>query len=202
LAIMSIVKKLKIKKNIIAVLPVVENLINEDAYRPSDIITMLSGNTVEITNTDAEGRLILADAIHYATELNPDTIITIATLTGAASIALGHRFCALLSNDEELLAKIQASGNAVDDLGWPLPIHEDYRKEMESKIADLRNHDTAGGGGAGTAKAAAFLEKFTKNNKWCHLDIGGTAFTARPKPYEVKGATSHGLRMLLRYLES
>lgn len=202
LAIMDLVKKLKIKKNIIGIMPVVENLVNEDAYRPSDIITMLSGTTVEITNTDAEGRLILADAIHYATELKPEAIITIATLTGASFAALGHRYCALVSNNDQLRDQLQAISHEVDDLAWALPIHEDYRKEMESKIADLRNHDSNSGGGAGCTKAAAFLEKFVKNNKWCHIDIGGTAYTSRPKPYETKGATSHGLRMLIKFLES
>lgn len=201
LAIMKILKRLGIKKNIIGVVPVVENLINEKAYRPSDIITMLSGNTVEITNTDAEGRLILADAISYARELNPEVIVTIATLTGAALVALGHRYCAVIGNDESLRNEIQKAGDEVDDLGWPLPIHDDYRKEMESVIADFRNFDLGSGGGAGSAKGAAFLEKFVGENRWCHIDIGGTAFTSRPKPYEVKGSTAHGLRMLLKFLE-
>lgn len=201
LAIMKIIKRLGIKKNIIGIVPVVENLINENAYRPSDIITMLSGNTVEITNTDAEGRLILADAISYATELDPEMIITIATLTGAALVAVGHRYSALIGNDDALRRALQEAGDQVDDLGWPLPIHEDYRKEMDSKIADFRNFDIGSGGGAGSAKGGAFLEKFVGKNKWAHIDIGGTAFTTRPKPYETRGATAHGLRMLLKFLE-
>jgi len=202
LGIMKIIKRLGIKKNVIGIVPVVENLINEKAFRPSDIITMLSGNTVEITNTDAEGRLILADAIYYSRALNPEMIITIATLTGASLVALGHRYSAIMGNDDALTADVQRSGNEVDDLGWTLPIHDDYRKEMESKIADFRNYDLGSGGGAGSSKGAAFLEKFVGENRWCHIDIGGTAFTSRPKPYETKGSTAHGLRMLLKFLES
>lgn len=202
LGVMSIIKQLGIKKNVIAITPVVENLINEEAYRPADVITMLSGNTVEITNTDAEGRMILADALHYASEIDPQSIISIATLTGASFVALGHRYCALLGNDDLMRADIQVASKETDELAWSLPIHPDYDKEMNSQIADFRNYDLGSGGGAGTAKAAAFLEKFVGNKKWCHLDIGGTAMTTRPRPYQVKGATAHGLRILLRYLEN
>lgn len=202
LAIMKIIKRLGIKKNIVGIVPVVENLINENAYRPSDIITMMSGNTVEITNTDAEGRLVLADAIHYSLALDPEMIVTIATLTGASLAAVGHRYCAIMGNDDDLRLQMQQAGDKVDDLAWPLPIHEDYRKEMDSRIADFRNFDLGSGGGAGSSKGAAFLEKFVGKNKWCHIDIGGTAFTTRPKPYESKGSTAHGLRMLLKFLES
>lgn len=200
LGIMRLAKKLQIKKNIIAVMPIVENLINENAYRPSDVITMLNGKTVEITNTDAEGRLILADALHYALKHKPKALISIATLTGAAFIALGHRYTALLGNNESLMDELKNAGRKTDDLCWPLPIHEDYLKEMDSEIADYRNFDRTSGGGAGTAKAAAFLQKFVEGHKWAHLDVGGTAVTTRPKEYEAKGATASGLRLLLEYL--
>jgi len=201
MGLMKVLKELGIKKNVIGIIPLVENLINQDAYRPSDIITMLSGNTVEITNTDAEGRLILADALHYASEKDPASIISIATLTGAVFAALGHRYSGLMGNDPELISELKKSGETVDDLAWELPIHEDYRKEMDSKIADFRNYDKGSGGGAGSSKAAAFLEKFVQKKKWCHIDIGGTAFTSKAKKYEQTGATAHGLRMLIEFLE-
>lgn len=202
LGIFKILKRLKIRKNIVAVIPVVENLVNENAYRPSDIITMLSGKTVEITNTDAEGRLILADAITYSIELDPQEMITIATLTGAVCVALGDRYAGLMGNSVRLRRALQNAGKSVDDLGWPLPIHPDFKKSMKSKIADLTNFDMAAGREAGSSKGGAFLENFVEGRKWCHIDIGGTAFTDSPKPYETKGATAHGLRMLVKYLEN
>lgn len=201
LGVFEIIKELGIKKNVIGVIPVAENLINENAYRPSDIITMFSGNTVEITNTDAEGRLILADAVHYATKLDPAMIITIATLTGAVSVALGNRYAGLIANDEELSEKLFRAGEEVDELLWPLPLHDDYRKKMNSEIADFRNADLGSNRYAGSSKGAAFIEKFVGDHKWCHIDIGGTAFTEDPKEYEQKGATGHGLRALIKFLE-
>lgn len=202
LGVFEVLKKLNIKRNVIGICPIVANMINEKAYRPSDILTMLNGKTVEVTNTDAEGRLILADALTYATTLSPESIITIATLTGAAGIALGDRFCAIIGNNKELSDNIQKAGDEVDELAWPLPIHEDYRKKMDSNVADYRNYDVGSGRYAGSAKAAAFLEKFVEKNAWAHLDIGGTAFTNDPKDYEVKGSTAHGLRILIKFLEN
>lgn len=201
LGVFDLLKKMKIKKNIIGIVPIAENLISEDAYRPSDIITMLSGKTVEITNTDAEGRLILADALTYGSKFNPECMITIATLTGAVAVALGNRYAGLLGNNTDLRRKLQRAGRSTDDRGWPLPIINDYRDKMKSKVADLRNYDLGTGRYGGTLKAAAFLEKFVGDNKWCHIDIGGTAFTDDPKEYQTSGATAHGLRMLVEFLE-
>jgi len=200
LGVFTVLKKLGIKRNVVGIIPCAENLISEKAYKPSDIIKVYSGDTVEITNTDAEGRLVLADGITYGTKLNPDVIITIATLTGAVAVALGERYAGLFSNNDDLLGELKGAGDYTDDLGWGLPIHDDYRKRIESKIADLKNCDLKRTVGASTA--AAFLEKFVDKNKWCHIDIGGTAFTEDPKEYEQKGATAHGLRMLLRFLEA
>lgn len=200
LGLFKILKKLGIPENVIGIIPVVENLVNENAYRPSDIITMLSGKTVEVTNTDAEGRIILADAVYYATRFKPQFILTIATLTGAVGIALGDRYAGIMG-DPKLSRRLQDSGREVDDLLWPLPIHRDYRKKMNSEIADFRNYDHGTGRLAGTAKGAAFIEKFVEDHKWCHIDIGGTAFTSDPKQYEAKGATAHGLRMLINFLK-
>lgn len=201
LGIFKILKQLGIKKNVIGVIPVVENMVSETSYRPSDIVKMFSGKTVEITNTDAEGRMILADAITYGAKLNPEFMITVATLTGAVAIALGDRYCGLMGNDPKVRSALQKAGRAVDDLGWPLPIHRDFKKKMKSEIADLRNYDPGTGRYAGSEKGAAFLENFVEKNRWCHIDIGGTAFTDDPKEYETKGATAHSFRMLVRFLE-
>ncbi len=200
--IFSLLKKLKIKKNIIGITPLVQNMVNASAYRPSDIIKMYSGKTVEVTNTDAEGRMVLADSLHYASQLKPELVITIATLTGAVGVALGERYCGIMGNDEQILDKVKESGESVDELAWPLPIHQDYRDIMESKVADIRNYDRGTGRMGGASKAGAFLEKFVSENKWCHLDIGGSAFTDNPKKYETKGATAYGLRMLMKFLET
>ncbi|MBI2634218.1 leucyl aminopeptidase [Candidatus Peregrinibacteria bacterium] len=199
LGVFSVLKKLGIKKNIVGIIPTVENLVSDTAYRPSDIITMLSGKTVEITNTDAEGRMILADAITHGATFKPKFMLTIATLTGAVAAATGDRYYGLLGNDNELIAKLRRAGDEVDDLGWPLPLHEDYKKKMDSEIADLRNYDNGSGKFAGSSKGAAFLERFVEGNKWAHIDIGGTAFTGDPKEYETKGATASGFRMLVRF---
>lgn len=201
LGIFEILKKLKIKKNIIGLIPIAENLISASAYRPSDIITSYSGLTIEITNTDAEGRLILADAITYGTKFKPESIITIATLTGAVAAALGDRYSGLIGNDRNLKKALQKAGKKTDDLGWPLPIHPDYKKKIDSKVADIRNYDIGTGRYAGASKAAAFLERFVDKNKWCHIDIGGTAFTKDPKEYQTRGATAQGLEMLVKYLQ-
>lgn len=202
LGLFSLLKKLNIQKNIVGIIPIVENLVSDNAYRPSDILTSLSGKTVEITNTDAEGRLILADAITYATRFKPEMILTIATLTGAVGVAVGNRYAGLMGNNPKLRKRLQDAGKEVDDLAWPLPIHEDYRKKMDSEVADLRNYDLGSGRYAGSAKGAAFLEKFIEGHPWCHIDIGGTAFTEDPKAYQTKGATAHGLKMLLQFLEN
>jgi leucyl aminopeptidase len=202
LGVFETLKKLGVKKNVVGVVPVVQNMVNEKAYRPSDVLTMYSGKTVEVTNTDAEGRLILADAIHYATQLKPECIITIATLTGAVGVALGDRYCGIMGNDDPVRDQLKQAGEEVDELAWPLPIHQDYRDKMDSKVADITNYDRGTGSSGGTVKAAAFLEKFVGENKWCHIDIGGTAFTTNPKKYQCAGATAHGFRLMLQFLRN
>jgi len=201
LGIFKILKKLNIKKNLVAVIPIAENLIGGNAYRPSDIIKTLSGLTVEITNTDAEGRLILGDGVTYALQFNPQSIITIATLTGAVMIALGDRYAGLMGNDKELVNAVKLAGDEVDDLGWEMPLHRDFRKKIDSEIADLKNADLGTSRLAGAQKGALFIERFVEDKKWCHIDIASTAFTHEPKDYEEKGATGAGLRMLVRFLE-
>lgn len=201
LGLFKVLKKLGIQKNVIGVAALAENSVGSDSYKPSDIITMLSGVTVEINNTDAEGRVVLGDAVTYSLNYKPKSIFTIATLTGAVYVALGHKYSGLISNDGKIRRDILQAGREVDDLGWPLPLHPEYKKAMESKIADIRNDDKETARGAGSSKGAAFIEKFVDNHDWCHIDIASTAFADMPKPYESKGATASGFYMLLRYLE-
>lgn len=195
-------KDLGIKKNVIGIIPATENLISSDAYRPSDIITMFNDKTVEITNTDAEGRMILADALSYGTKFKPQAIISIATLTGAVGVALGNRYAGVFGNNTKLRKELVRAGRKVGDWGWSLPMPKDYREKMKSKVADYKNYDIATGGLGGASKAAAFLSFFVEKHKWSHIDIGGTAFTDDPLPHQTAGATAHGLQMLIRFLES
>lgn len=202
IALMSLLKKFGIKKNVIGITPIAENLISDLAYRPSDIIKMYNGTTVEITNTDAEGRLILADAVSYSHKFKPAAIITIATLTGAVSVALGDRFAGLMGNSASLANGLRRAGDEVDERGWRLPLIEEHKKKFKSQFADISNCDKGTSRLAGSSKGAAFISYFVGKHPWCHIDIGGTAFTSDPRAYEQKGATAHGLRMLLRFLES
>ncbi len=203
LGIFSVLSSMKIEKNVVGIIPIAENMINESSYKPSDIIKTYSGKTVEVTNTDAEGRLILADAISYGVKnYKPKFLITVATLTGAVSVALGDRFSGIMGNNLELRKSLVKAGKRVDDLLWPLPMHSDFKKKLESKFADLRNVDNGTSRLAGSSKGAAFLEKFVGKAPWCHIDIGGTAYTSDPKPYETHGATAVGLRCLIEFLNS
>lgn len=200
LGVMKTLKKLNIKKNVIGIMPLAENMVSASAFKPSDIIKMYNGKTVEITNTDAEGRLVLADAITYATKLKPSKIITIATLTGAVAVALGNRYSGIISNTKEIVDELIKAGEEVGELFWELPLHDDYRKATESNIADYKNCETTSRE-AGTAKAGAFLELFFDDLPWAHIDIGGTAYTDNPEDFQCKGATAHGLRALVKFLE-
>lgn len=193
---------LDIKRRVIAVAPITENLIGGKALKPSEILTSYSGKTVEITNTDGEGRLILGDAIAYAIDqYKPAALIDIATLTGACMIALGNRYAGLFGNNEKLGASLRDAGHEVDEELWPLPIHPDFGEKMKGTYADLRNADLGSERDAGASKGAAFLQEFVGETHWAHLDIAGPAFTSDPKKYEAKGATGFGLRVLVRYLE-
>jgi len=205
IGIFSALKELKIKKNVVGIIPLAENMIDGKALRPNDVITMLNGKTVEITNTDAEGRVILADALTQGCKYDPEYMIDIATLTGSAMVALGDRYSGILGNDTEpngLSKKIVQAGEYTDELMWELPLHEDHREKMKSKVADLVNCDEGTSYLAGASKGAAFLENFIGKNKWAHIDIAGTAFTSDPKKYEQKGATGVGVRALIRFLEN
>jgi len=202
IGIFSALKELKIKQNVIGIIPLTENMIDGKAVRPSDVVTMLNKKTVEILNTDAEGRMILADGLHYGIKYKPEHMISIATLTGAAMVALGDRYSAILGTNKELNKKLEQHGADQDDLIWELPIHKDHKEKMKSQVADLRNADEGTSHLAGASKAAAFLENFVGKTSWAHIDIAGTAYTRDPKKYEQRGGTGSSVRALIDYLAS
>jgi leucyl aminopeptidase len=188
---------LKIPINLVGVIPAVENMPSGTAIRPGDILTSLSGRTIEVLNTDAEGRLILADALTYVKRFEPRVVIDLATLTGACIIALGHHATAILGNHTGLIRQLIHSGEQTGEKLWQLPLWEDYGEQIKSEIADIKN---VGGRPAGTITAAAFLQKFVENARWAHLDIAGTAWEENGCGYRPKGATGVGVRLLVRYL--
>lgn len=170
--------------NVVAVLATAENMPSSRACRPGDIIASMSGQTIEILNTDAEGRLVLCDALTYVGRYHPEVVIDTATLTGACIVALGHHISALLTNDDELAIDLLEAGRNINDKAWQLPMEESYSKQLKSPFADMGN---IGGRAAGTITAACFLSKFTEDYRWAHLDIAGTAWkgkeaTGRPVP--------------------
>jgi leucyl aminopeptidase len=179
--------------NLIGIVPASENLPDGDANKPGDIVTSLSGQTVEVLNTDAEGRLILCDALTYAERFEPTAVIDIATLTGACVIALGEHASGLLSNNDSLAEEVLQAGSLSGDRAWRLPLWDDYQKQLDSNFADMAN---IGGKGAGTITAACFLSRFTKKYHWAHLDIAGTAW----KSGNEKGATGRPVPLLSQFL--
>lgn len=185
--------EMKLPINITGVVPATENMPGGNASKPGDIVTSLSGQTVEILNTDAEGRLILCDALTYSERFNPSVVIDIATLTGACVIALGAHASGLLGNHNPLVKDLLNAGETSGDRAWQLPLWEDYQKQLDSPFADFAN---IGGREAGTITAACFLSRFTKKFHWAHLDIAGTAWTTGKN----KGATGRPVRLLVQYL--
>lgn len=198
---------LNIPRPVIGLAPTAENMVSGGSYRPSDVLTALNGKTIEITNTDAEGRLLLADALAYAKRYNPEAVIDMATLTGAAMIALGRGgAAAVFSDNERLVQRILAAGEVSGERVWPLPLYPDYRDWMNSDVADLKN--SAGDRFAGAGVSAAFLKDFAEGYPWAHIDIAPMAFATKGqmvKPYGPAGATGFGVRLaaaLLRAWES
>jgi leucyl aminopeptidase len=195
-----IVARLALPVRLLVVVPAVENMPDGDAIRPGDVLRMASGKTVEVLNTDAEGRLILADALHYAGRRKPDWMIDAATLTGSCVIALGHEFAGLFTNDARLGDVLQRAGGETFERVWPLPVVEEHHKEIESPVADIQN---IGGRHAGASSAAAFLEEFVGDETaWAHLDIAGPAWAATASPLGPKGPTGFGARLIARAVES
>jgi len=197
LATVRAIAELGLPINVLGVVPSAENLPSGTSYRPGDIVTTYSGKTVEILNTDAEGRMILCDAITYAAKQKCDVIVDIATLTGACMVALGTYKAGLMGNDDELIAQIQKAAEESGESVWPLPSGDEYADEMRSKIADLKNTGPRWGG---ACTAAAFLRQFVGQAKWAHLDIAGMDVLTKPTEYAAMGSTGFGVRLLTTYL--
>ena len=190
---MKAVLELELPINVIGVVPACENMPSGRATKPGDIVKSMSGQTIEVLNTDAEGRLILCDAITYARRFKPDVVIDLATLTGACVIALGNHLSGLFSNDDQLAAEIKAAGERADDRAWHMPIGEEYGEQLKSNFADFAN---VAGREGGAITAACFLAKFTDGLRWAHLDIAGTAYQGGSN----KGSTGRPVPLLVDYL--
>jgi len=193
LGAMRFAARLKLPLNLVVLVPTTENMPSGTATRPGDIVTSLSGQTVEILNTDAEGRLILCDALTYAERFEPEAVVDVATLTGACVIALGHVATGLLANHDGLARELLAAGDEAYDRAWQMPLWEDYQEQLKSNFADMAN---IGGRSAGTITAACFLSRFTKKYDWAHLDIAGTAWRSGAD----KGATGRPVPLLAHFL--
>lgn len=187
------IAEMELPLNVIGIVPSSENLPDGEANKPGDVVTSMSGQTIEILNTDAEGRLILCDALTYAQKYEPALVVDIATLTGACIVALGHHASGLLGNDEKLVEKLLAAGQKSGDRAWQLPMWEEYDEQLKSPFADMAN---IGGRSAGTITAACFLGRYTKEFKWAHLDIAGTAWRSNSD----KGATGRPVPLLTQFL--
>ena len=191
--VMQAIAEMGLKLNVVGIIPTCENMPSGKATKPGDIVTSMSGQTIEILNTDAEGRLILCDALTYAAKFNPDTVIDIATLTGACVIALGHVASGMFSNEVKLAQELISAGEQSQDRVWQLPLWDDYQPLLDSNFADMAN---IGGRAGGTITAACFLARFTKDYRWAHLDIAGTANLSGKN----KGATGRPVPLLTQYL--
>jgi len=192
---MRAIAQLKPSISILGVIPCAENLPSGKATKPGDVVRAMTGKTIEVINTDAEGRLVLADAIAYAKKLGATKIIDMATLTGAVIVALGDVNTAILGTDQELINEVIAAGKEIGEKFWQLPLDKEYSKQIKSDIADIKN---VGGRKAGTITAAAFLKEFADGVYWAHLDIAGTAWGEDAKPYRSKGPTGVAVRTLIR----
>jgi leucyl aminopeptidase len=189
--------RLGLPVEVTAYVPATENLPGGSAQKPGDVIRYLNGKTVEVLNTDAEGRLVLADALALASREKPDAIVDLATLTGACRVALGNLFAGVMGNDQPLVDALIAAGRATGELLWQLPLPREYRDDLKSPIADLKN---VGGAEGGSIVAGLFLQEFVDGVPWAHLDIAGPAFAERDLPLAPRGATGFGVRLLLGYL--
>jgi leucyl aminopeptidase len=184
---------MKLPINVVGIIPATENMPDGKATKPGDIVTSMSGQTIEILNTDAEGRLILCDSLTYAERYKPEVVIDIATLTGACVIALGNVASGLLSNDDRLANELLSASEQASDRAWRLPLWNDYDELLKSNFADMAN---IGGRTAGTITASCFLSRFTKKYRWAHLDIAGTAWESG----KMKGATGRPVPLLTQFL--
>ena len=198
LGVFRALSELKLNENIVGLIPATENLPSGTALKPGDIVKTYSGKTIEIINTDAEGRLVLADALAYAVKnYEPSQIIDLATLTGSVVVALSSHASAIISNDSDLTKKLIDAGENSGERLWELPLWDPFRDQIKSDFADMKN---IGGKGGGAVTAAALLEKFVGDTPWAHLDIAGTAYLSSSLDYSPKGPTGVGVRLLLEYL--
>ncbi len=194
IAAMGAIGRLKPKLNVIGIVPATENMPGGKATKPGDIVKAMNGKTIEVINTDAEGRLILADGLCYANKLGATKIVDAATLTGACVIALGHASSAAITNDDAFGAQFLAAAKPTGERYWQMPYYEDYTTQMKSDIADLKN---TGGRAAGTLTAAAFLREFVDGTPWVHLDVAGTAYLENESAWQAKGPTGTPVRAFL-----
>jgi len=200
LAAMTAVARLGISRNVVGIVPSSENLLGGSAMKPGDVVRTRAGITVEVVNTDAEGRLILCDALDYAVGLAPEAMVDCATLTGAVVVGLGSHAMAVLGTDQALVDELRAVGEATGERCWPLPLWPEYRKQLESETADVKN---VGGRPAGTITAATFLREFVKDVPWAHLDIAGTAYgDGTDVSYRRKGGYGVPTRLLVEWVRS
>jgi leucyl aminopeptidase len=198
IAAMTAIAQLKPKLNVLGLVPASENLPGPRAVKPGDILRAMNGKTIEVINTDAEGRLILADALCYARELGATRLVDCATLTGACVVALGHAASAAFTNDEAFLQRFLGAAKHTSERYWPMPLYDDYKKAVKSEIADLRNSTGRAGG---SCTAAAFLSNFVGDVPWIHLDIAGTAYVDDPAPGMAKGPTGTPVRAFVEFVE-
>jgi leucyl aminopeptidase len=199
LGVIKAVSELKLPLHVIGILPATENLPSGNASKPGDVVKVMGGKTVEIISTDAEGRLTLADAIEYAKRFRPSAIIDIATLTGACPVALGSEAIALMGNDQSLIDKMINASRETDEKVWQMPLFDEYGEYIKSDVADLKN---SSGRNGSLVTSGYFLKEFAGDIPWIHLDIAGTAWTDKDKPYIPKGATGIGVRLLLEFLKN
>ncbi len=197
LGIMSVLKDFNPDIEVHGIIAACENMPGGNSYKPGDILTAKNGKTIEVDNTDAEGRLTLADALVYACELGVDEVIDIATLTGACMVALGTAAAGIMGNDEDMIYRIIETGKHVGEKYWQLPLYKEYFESLKSDIADMKNTGSRYGG---AQAAGVFLQEFVKDVKWAHIDIAGTAFLEKPEREFIKGATGAGVRTLLSYI--
>ncbi len=199
LGTMKTVGMLNLPLRVIGITPCTENMPDADAYRPADVITASNGKTIEIISTDAEGRMVLADGLVHAAKYGPKAVVDLATLTGSCVVALGQGVAAgLFSTDDALRDKLFSAGQSTQERLWPLPLYEDYRRSIDSDVADMKN---SGGRMGGVGTSAIFLREFT-NYPWAHLDIAGMALTEKGNAYTPKGATGFGVRLLVEFLRN
>jgi leucyl aminopeptidase len=200
LGVMDVIGKLKPKVSVLCVVPATENMPGSAALHPGDVLIAMNGKTIEVNNTDAEGRLILADALTYACEHGADELIDIATLTGAVVSALGRAAAGIMGNNQELIDKLKAAGLPSGEKYWQLPMFDEYKEALKSDVADLKNAGSRGE--AGSSCAAMFLQEFVEERPWAHMDIAGVAWTERERDELNKGGTAFGIRTLCSYLLS